>query len=455
MDTRLRVVWSTLLIAAFVMGFTVSGSAVEPSKSKDPFPILIKEKKVRPIAGKINDLPKAPKLGDYFSARSASCDSIMVQYGIQSEPKEGIELRLLQNTDEIQRIKVKGRCGRVVFRGLFPSTEYRVNASWTHLANTENENAPVYSVSSKSVVCRTSDLPIGKCLLKFAAVSDTHVSIITRPGGRMHCKSAEILKDVCADANRRACSAMIIAGDLTDANLPEEYKRAKESLSEYRGSLLIAPGNHDDRTPETEIWRSHFGSDAGLKMIDGFQFLWLNTANGKLNKPANLAAIDQLNPDRPAVIFSHMQLVPDDYLNDKGKVIRDGKEVREQLEKIGRSRSIIYIGHKNVATTAKLGQVLQMNLPQTTQFPAGWLEAEICPEGIYHRFIPSCSAELEELSRLLNGGMMKGIGYRDRFSFEIWNRFVPWPKTGLKNDAAVPVKKRDSKKMEKSSSLNP
>ena len=66
-------------------------------------------------------------------------------------------------------------------------------------------------------------------------------------------------------------------------------------------------------------------------------------------------------------------------------------------------------------------------MPQTTQFPMGWLEAEIRTDGIYQTFVFSSNAELEELSRVLGGNYLGTIGYRDWRSFGIWNRFVPWP----------------------------
>lgn len=151
---------------------------------------------------------------------------------------------------------------------------------------------------------------------------------------------------------------------------------AQKALSFYHGALMTVPGNHDDRKADAAVWRLHFGSDAGLDRIDGVQFLRLNTADGRLNKPANIAAMEQLDINTPAVIFSHMQLVPDDYLNDKEKVIRDSGEVQPWLEKIGRSKSIIYIGHKNVATHVKWGRAEQINIPQTTQFPPAGLKSK-------------------------------------------------------------------------------
>ncbi len=427
MRIRTKLLFELLLFFCALNVLISSGFAQEQLPKKENVrSVLIKEKKVRPIVTNIDSLPISKKTGDYFAVRSSTPDSLMVQFGIQAPQKEEVSVRLLQNDKEIRRIKVQGRCGRIVFSGLTPKTNYTAVATWFECVNKMTQPT-VYSVKTKRIPCRTADKPNGTPLLKLAIVSDTHVSIITKPGGRLHCKSAEILKNVCQTANSRKSAVMIIVGDITDANLPEEYQQAKDSVSTFRGKLLPVPGNHDDRTPEPEIWRSHFGRDAGLEIINGIQFLWLNTANARLNKPANLAAIEQLNTNIPAVIFSHMQLVPDEYLNDKGKVIRDAEEVRAQLDKIGRSKAIIYIGHKNVATTAALGQATQMNVPQTTQFPAGWLEAEIYPEGIYHQFVPSCPTELEELSRLLGGDMMKGIGYRDVYSFDLWNQFIPWP----------------------------
>ncbi|MBQ3389382.1 MAG: metallophosphoesterase [Thermoguttaceae bacterium] len=417
------IVWSALL-------FSVAGMAF----GAQPQAELLRETLPKPIAGDLSALPTDGKTGDYFNARSAEANSITFQYGIQKPSETGIHIDLFREGEKISSFDGGGRFGRVIFSGLEPETEYTavasLDANFTDESYTLNGLTGQEAFKSLTVPCRTMAVPKGELLVRAAFVSDTHVSIITEVMKRLHCSSTRILADLCRDAEARGCQVMIHGGDVTNATEEKEFEMAKESFAEFSGPVYAVAGNHDATGPQGKeliLWRKELGRAAVYEVFGGVQFLGLNTADGSLNKEENFAAAAKLDPEKPAVIFSHFQLVKDDTLNDKNKAISDADECAAILDKIAASKSVIYVGHKNVATTAYLGNVPQINMPQTTQFPMGWLEAEIRTDGIYQTFVFSSNAELEELSRVLGGNYLGTIGYRDWRSFGIWNRFVPWP----------------------------
>ena len=423
MKRAIFILWSAVLFSAAGMLF-----AAQPQAE------LLSETLPKPIAGDLSALPVNGQGGDYFNARSATADSITFQYGIQKPSETGIHIDLFRDGEKISSFDGSGRFGRVLFSGLEPETEYTAAASFdagfSDESYTLNGLTGQEALESLTVPCRTMPVPKGELLVRAALVSDTHVSIITEVQKRLHCSSAKILADVCRDAAARGCQVMVHGGDLTNATEGKEFEIAKEELAGFPGPVYAVPGNHDAvgrQGKEQARWRKEFGRAAVYEVFGGVQFLGLNTADGSLNKEENFAAAEKLDPEKPAVIFSHFQLVKDDTLNDKNKAISDAEECAAILDKIAASKSVIYVGHKNVATVAHLGNVPQINMPQTTQFPMGWLEAEIRTDGIYQKFVFSSNAELEELSRVLGGNYIGTIGYRDWRSFGIWNAFIPWP----------------------------
>lgn len=419
-----------------ILSFLLLALAV-PLFAAVPKAELLNEPLHTPIAADQTELPLNEKIGDYFNVRSVAGDEIVAQFGIQHPAEGGVTVRLFEGEHELASAAAPGKFGRILFTGLTPETEYTLTASceaWKSAEGLKINNLDGdEAFASLTRRCRTAPSPRGELLVKAALVSDTHVSIITALSGRLHCVSREIFTDVCRDAAARGCTLMINCGDVTDGTHDEEFETAEKAMAEFPGKILLVPGNHDIKKDEELVkWHAAFGAAACYDEAGGVQFVGLNTADGRLNKPENLEVIEKLDPAKPAIIFSHFQLVKDEHLNDENKAIKDADLCTAQLEKIASSKSVIYVGHKNVAAAAYLGNVVQINMPQTTQFPMGWLEAEIRTDGVYQRFVFSSTADREELSRVLGGCFLGTIGYRDWRSVEIWNRFIPWPESGEK-----------------------
>ena len=127
------------------------------------------------------------------------------------------------------------------------------------------------------------------------------------------------------------------------------------------------------------------------------------------------------------------------YVNEEGKAffyadkmvgmkdssIHDFDKAAGLLEKLAKMRGMILVGHKNVATRAELGNLVQLNMPQLTQFPAGYIVAELFADGIRLEFKSAFDLFYDEYSRLRGAAFGQGAERRDKYSLSIWNKFYP------------------------------
>ena len=188
-------------------------------------------------------------------------------------------------------------------------------------------------------------------------------------------------------------------------------------------------GNHDRLVKKEfkKLWLDTFGATARLEKHGKVQILQLDTGNGKLmDKAENVKAIEALDPALPVIIFSHYQLVADKYLTDKDRAVSDGNKAAELLKKLAGMQGFILVGHKNIATTAKLGNLLQINMPQLTQYPAGAVYAELYTDGLRLEFQPMLDEFYDEYSRIRCNVRGPSPEVRDSsHSLNIWNAFYP------------------------------
>lgn len=365
------------------------------------------------LTKEMSQTPMPPtKSVDYFSFLSASSSELSLIYGIINKRK----LRFtLQDTNGKNIVKeTNENFGRISFENLSADSEY--------LLKIEDEEG-----LSENLKARTQAVPNSKKILDMAILSDTHISLKPGPGTRLHACSVDAMSKALIELEKQKCPLIIHAGDLTDAALVSELLATEEILKLFSGKFLVAPGNHDRKRTKkfAQEWARIFGADAGYEVINSIQFIWLNTLNGKLDNKGNLDAVAKLDPEKPAIIFTHFQLIRDDYIQDKHAGISDltKPNVIKMLDIIKNSNSIIFVGHKNIATRTMLGKAPQYNMPQTTQFPAGYLQLEVFEDGILQKFIPSLEPYEEEISRRY--GSVKHT--RAKYAFEYWNCFIPWP----------------------------
>ena len=136
------------------------------------------------------------------------------------------------------------------------------------------------------------------------------------------------------------------------------------------------------------------------------------------------------------MLFSHFQFFADDWIPDADKVIFDPAESKDMLEKIASFHGIGCIGHKNVATQVKMNNFTQINLPQLTHFPAGYLVIDVYKDEFRLCFEPIPGEILNEYSRLgteaaryhSHPACELKSEYRDKYTQFYWNGVV---KNGL------------------------
>ena len=346
---------------------------------------------------------------EYFNFISASPEKLIFRYG----QKDALELEFLLNGRSVA--KRNDRAGRVVLENLTPATEYTMTVK--RGGKTAAERRVVTPIKAQ-----------GKLLLRMGLLADVHLSL--KPDvryGRLHSKSIEALENAVA-ALQDKCDFIAFPGDLTDASTLEEVKAVEALLKKFPKSKFHAvPGNHDlmERKYFRSFWYKNFGK-ARVEKYGDLQILLLDTWNGKLtDKAENLQALDALDPAKPVIIFSHFQLTPSQDIKIKDSALRDDALPEKYLQKLSAMRGMIFAGHKNIAVTARLGNLVQVNLPQLTQFPAGYIYAQVYADGVLLEFCPGLDSFYDEYSRIRSVLFGQNSVRRDKCSMKIWNVFYP------------------------------
>ena len=312
--------------------------------------------------------------------------------------------------------------GRFFFDGLTPDTAYTVKVT----------------VEDKTVELKFNTLPAEPAnkLFQLAIFSDTHISTkLNASHGRLHGESCTLLRSLMQKA---ALSADYIVGpgDMADGGQAAEFAELAASIKRVNVPVLAVPGNHDVVHGGDVRFLELFKQTTFLFEHKGIQLAGLDTGNGHLNKDCNRAIVDAIDPNKPLLLFSHFQLFADDWIPDADKVIFDPDECTDMLDKIKTMHALACIGHKNVATQLKINNYTQINMPQLTHFPAGYLVIDVYPGEFRLRFEPIPSEILNEYSRVGTemaryhahpGCQLKGE-YRDHYTDKYWNCVV---KTGI------------------------
>ncbi|MBE6368699.1 MAG: metallophosphoesterase [Lentisphaerae bacterium] len=369
------------------------------------------------IIGKLNEFGRCAD--SWIALQRITWNQVQLRFGLGYFTKD-ISAVLCRGDEEIGRFTPRSTnsAGQIVFDGLQPDTEYGI----------------IFSADGQSCrrTFRTQPEPQGKKLFKLAVFADMHISCATEDlHGRLHSESRSLMQLAFTQAVKNNCDAAIFPGDVVDEGYQEEYEAVAEGLKYLYIPYFTTPGNHDICNGGAARFAQFFGAGAYLKELYGYQLAALDTADEKLDKAANRAVIEAIDPARPVILFTHYQLFADEWIPDANRVIADAQSPANVplLEKLAACNVIAYIGHKNVATQVKKGNLIQLNMPQLTHFPAGYLEAEFYTDGIWHSFIPIGSEILNEYSR-------RGIEdaryhshpacdckskYRDGYTVEYWN----------------------------------
>jgi len=351
-------------------------------------------------------------INSWVSIQRITPTSIQVRYGMVAHPRT-IKYQLIRGTNIIDTVLLKGgnNAGQILLKGLQPETDYKI------IFRTDKNFIELNAT--------TQPAPKSKKLFSIALFADPHLSCSQENRhGRLHVESVMLLRTQLQKAVSSKSDLVIIPGDITDEGTPEQYDLVEKMIADLPIPVMATTGNHDIVKHQEAFFHKIFGESAFIRIWHDFQLIALDTADGKLNNAKNRAVIKAIDPKIPVIMFTHYQLFADDWISDADRVIADTEDCREMLLKIASCKSILYCGHKNIATSVQCGNLCQMNLPQLTQFPAGYLEATFYEEGIWHNFMPISSEVLNEYSRQISELYHIKSAYRDGKTQHEWNKVI-------------------------------
>ena len=324
--------------------------------------------------------------GTFIALTSLTWDEALVSYSLPGASSLTIEAAAPEKV-RLGETAGKDSSGRIQLTGLRPNTEYEVAAHW--------------SEGSAPLRFRTLRPPSGPPIASFAAVADTHVSLSdANRKGRLFVESRTILRELVDEWNALALDFVFIAGDVTESGKPDEYAEAGNILGRLSCPCLPVPGDHDIRGGDA-AWRSTFGERSRFTRIGGIGVFGLDTSDGLLGPDARCVLQGHWH-DRldMRLIVSHHQLFPDDYIvSMKKKTVHNFEDEKGFVADLFRNPALVYAGHQNVPSQARSRRALQLNLPQTGQFPCGYVLVRQYANGFYHTFRPIKSEALNARSR--------------------------------------------------------
>jgi len=175
-------------------------------------------------------------------------------------------------------------------------------------------------------------------MLRIIHVSDLHF-------GKSSAGSNSLLKAVyqrffkTGDSN----TYLLVTGDITDDGEIEQYDQAKNALLDFRGNLLLVPGNHDYCLNGLEYHdeKAHYFDDVFLPS--------LGVTHKFYNKIPSVTILDDANGTRVVAIGLNSVIENNDAEWARGEI---GVNQRDQLDNIlsdttyAGIKKIVYLHHK-------------------------------------------------------------------------------------------------------------
>ncbi|MBE6367262.1 MAG: hypothetical protein E7052_05060 [Lentisphaerae bacterium] len=297
-----------------------------------------------------------------------------------------IELEVV-NTGEIIKSQEATGCGRLELENLPSDTLIKVVCRWNG--------------GEKTLAFKTLPQAQGDLIGQFALIADPHISSKKENRkGRFFVESAALAEDVikrCAELN---ITYTIWPGDITNAGLADEYVLCDKVLKNLPQKPYLVPGNHDHNP---ELWQQYFGVRSWVRSVPGIgKVIGIDTSSQRLLDEDVQIIKQELESAGRVVIVTHYQLFasPDiNHVPPERVTPVNCAEHAELLQQISRTPSIIYAGHQNIMSVTRIGDAVQINLPQPSQYPCGWLHVRCFENGTYYTFEPITSEVMRQWSR--------------------------------------------------------
>ncbi len=200
---------------------------------------------------------------------------------------------------------------------------------------------------------------MGKARLTICQISD------------IHCGNSRFVPDLLdrsiIEINRLNPTAVVVAGDLTDAGYREEFEQARKYIDRIQcENIMVIPGNHDARNVGYIHFERLFGERQSVIVLDDVILVGVDSSEPDLNdgqvgrehyefiREAFTRAGDKL---KIFVVHHHLISLPG--TGRVRNIVYDAGDVLERLIEVG--VDLVLSGHKHVPYSWRLEDMLIVN----------------------------------------------------------------------------------------------
>jgi hypothetical protein len=253
----------------------------------------------------------------------------------------------------------------------------------------------------KELLFTTLPPPVGEMTGHFALIADPHISTKNENRkGRFFVESASLVRDALDRRTQLGITSTLWPGDITNAGLPDEYALAAKVLASLPEPPLTVPGNHDHNPG---LWKGTFGPRRGVYPLPGGgSLVAVDTSAQSIEEEDAKAIREVLKKEGRVTVMTHYQFFPSadiTHVPPERTIPLNIGEYAALLEEIRKTPSVIWAGHQNILSVTRVGETVQINLPQIPQYPCGWLRVRRFGNGDYYTFEPIASEVLRQWSR--------------------------------------------------------
>ncbi len=188
----------------------------------------------------------------------------------------------------------------------------------------------------------------------------------------IHCGNARFIPDLLdrtiIEINRLEPTAVVVAGDLTDAGYREEFEQAAEYIGRFEcENIMVIPGNHDARNVGYVHFERLFGERQSVMDLDGVILVGVDSSEPDLNDGQVgrehydfiVDTFSQAPQDKLKVFVVHHHLISLPGTGRERNIVFDAGDILERL--IDVRVDLVLSGHKHVPYSWRLEDMLIVN----------------------------------------------------------------------------------------------
>ncbi len=187
----------------------------------------------------------------------------------------------------------------------------------------------------------------------------------------IHCGNSrfipELLDRTIIEINRLSPTAVVIAGDLTDAGYREEFEQAAEYIDRIECEhVMVIPGNHDARNVGYIHFERLFGERQSVIDLDDVILVGVDSSEPDLNDGQVgrehhefICSAFSKARDKLKIFVVHHHLIPLPGTGRERNIVYDAGDILERLIEV--DVDLVLSGHKHVPYTWRLEDMLIVN----------------------------------------------------------------------------------------------